>query len=66
MQLPKALASSEWLGYFYGGVPHTVREIYVGGLDWFDGDLTTLAPIHWCAWTPQTPSPATSRPKRCA
>ncbi|MEU4418296.1 alkyl sulfatase dimerization domain-containing protein [Nocardia salmonicida] len=44
--LPAALAASEWLGDFYGGVPHSVREIYVGELGWFDGDPTTLAPIH--------------------
>ncbi|MQP33553.1 MBL fold metallo-hydrolase [Rhodococcus erythropolis] len=44
--LPAALASSEWLGNFYGGVPHSVREIYVGELGWFDADPTTLAPVH--------------------
>jgi alkyl sulfatase BDS1-like metallo-beta-lactamase superfamily hydrolase len=46
VQLPESLASSEWLGDFYGGVPHSVREIYVGELGFFDGDPTTLAPIH--------------------
>ena len=45
-QLPESLAGSEWLGDFYGGVPHSVREIYVGELGWFDGDPTTLAPLH--------------------
>ncbi|WP_420880429.1 alkyl sulfatase dimerization domain-containing protein [Rhodococcus sp. (in: high G+C Gram-positive bacteria)] len=44
--LPPALEKSEWLGDFYGGVPHAVREIYVGELGWFDADPTTLAPIH--------------------
>ncbi len=44
--LPAALASSEWLGNFYGGVPHSIREIYVGELGWFDADPTTLAPVH--------------------
>jgi len=34
------------LGDFYGGVPHSVREIYVGELGWFDGDPTSLAPLH--------------------
>lgn len=45
--LPDELAKSEWLGNFYGGVPHSVREIYVGELGWFDADPTTLAPIHF-------------------
>jgi alkyl sulfatase BDS1-like metallo-beta-lactamase superfamily hydrolase len=45
VQLPAELASSPWLGNFYGGVPHSVREIYVGELGWFDGDPTTLAPV---------------------
>ncbi|ORM32160.1 alkyl sulfatase dimerization domain-containing protein [Williamsia sp. 1135] len=46
VSLPETLARSEWLGNFYGGVPHSVREIYVGELGWFDGDPTTLAPIN--------------------
>lgn len=46
VQLPDSLAGSEWLGNFYGGVPHSVRQIYVGELGWFDADPTTLAPIH--------------------
>jgi alkyl sulfatase BDS1-like metallo-beta-lactamase superfamily hydrolase len=45
--LPAELAESEWLGDFYGGVPHSVRQIYVGELGWFDADPTTLAPIHF-------------------
>lgn len=44
--LPKALAESEWLGDFYGGVPHSVRQIYVGELGWFNADPTTLAPLN--------------------
>ncbi|MGH1548562.1 alkyl sulfatase dimerization domain-containing protein [Leifsonia poae] len=47
VRLPESLAESEWLGDFYGGVPHSVREIYVGELGWFDADPTTLAPIHF-------------------
>ena len=46
VKLPSSLASSDWLGDFYGGVPHSVREIYVGELGWFDADPTTLAPLH--------------------
>lgn len=46
VKLPPDLAASEWLGEFYGGVSHSVREIYVGELGWFDGDPTTLAPVH--------------------
>ena len=46
VELPAAWTGSEWLSDFYGGVPHSVREIYVGELGWFDGDPTTLAPLH--------------------
>jgi alkyl sulfatase BDS1-like metallo-beta-lactamase superfamily hydrolase len=46
VQLPAALAESEWLGNFYGGVPHSVRQIYVGELGWFNADPTTLAPLN--------------------
>jgi alkyl sulfatase BDS1-like metallo-beta-lactamase superfamily hydrolase len=34
------------LGDFYGGVPHSVRQIYVGEMGWFLGDPTLLAPLH--------------------
>lgn len=46
VQLPAHLAESEWLGNFYGGVPHSVRQIYVGELGWFNADPTTLAPLN--------------------
>lgn len=46
VQLPAHLADSEWLGNFYGGVPHSVRQIYVGELGWFNADPTTLAPLN--------------------
>ena len=46
VHLPSALAESEWLGDFYGGVPHSVRQIYVGELGWFNADPTTLAPLN--------------------
>lgn len=44
VKLPPHLANHPWLGDFYGGVPHTVRQIYVGELGWFQGDPTFLAP----------------------
>ncbi|UFS60414.1 alkyl sulfatase dimerization domain-containing protein [Subtercola endophyticus] len=44
--LPETLSSSEWLGDFYGGVPHSVRQIYFGELGWFNADPTTLAPLN--------------------
>jgi len=44
VKLPPHLADHPWLGDFYGGVPHSVRQIYVGELGWFNGDPTTLAP----------------------
>ncbi|MFI8875802.1 alkyl sulfatase dimerization domain-containing protein [Streptomyces sp. NPDC055243] len=46
VKLPAHLAESEWLGDFYGGVPHSVRQIYVGEYGWFDSDPTTLNPLH--------------------
>ncbi len=44
VHLPPHLADHPWLGDFYGGVPHSVRQIYVGELGWFLGDPTFLAP----------------------
>jgi len=44
VKLPPHLAKHPWLGDFYGGVPHSVRQIYVGELGWFLGDPTFLAP----------------------
>ncbi len=44
IHLPPHLANHPWLGDFYGGVPHSVRQIYVGELGWFQGDPTFLAP----------------------
>ncbi len=43
--LPKKLAEHPWLGDFYGGVKHSVRQIYVGQLGWFKGDPTFLDPL---------------------
>lgn len=44
--LPKKLAEHPWLGDFYGGVKHSVRQIYVGQLGWFEGDPTFLDPLN--------------------
>jgi alkyl sulfatase BDS1-like metallo-beta-lactamase superfamily hydrolase len=44
-KLPPHLASHPWLGEFYGTVKHSVREIYVGYLGWFEGDPTYLDPL---------------------
>lgn len=44
-KLPPHLANHSWLGEFYGTVKHSVREIYVGYLGWFEGDPTLLDPL---------------------
>jgi|GEM_PF-2966677 len=44
-KLPPHLANHPWLGEFYGTVKHSVREIYVGYLGWFEGDPTFLDPL---------------------
>lgn len=44
-QLPPHLANHPWLGEFYGTVKHSVRQIYVGYLGWFEGDPTFLDPL---------------------
>ena len=46
VQLPEHMANHPWLGDFYGGVKHSVRQIYVGQLGWFEGDPTFLDPIN--------------------
>ncbi|MFN7930480.1 MAG: alkyl sulfatase dimerization domain-containing protein [Blastocatellia bacterium] len=43
--LPAHLANHPWLGEFYGTVKHSVRQIYVGNLGWFEGDPTALDPL---------------------
>lgn len=45
VKLPDSLAEHPWLGDFYGGVKHSVRQIYVGQLGWFEGDPTFLDPL---------------------
>jgi len=44
-KLPPHLANHPWLGEFYGTVKHSVRQIYVGYLGWFEGDPTFLDPL---------------------
>lgn len=46
VKLPEELAEHPWLGDFYGGVKHSVRQIYVGQLGWFEGDPTFLDPLN--------------------
>jgi alkyl sulfatase BDS1-like metallo-beta-lactamase superfamily hydrolase len=41
VELPDALKDDPHLGDFYGGVKHSVRQIYVGQLGWFLGDPTS-------------------------
>jgi len=44
VKLPAHLAEHPWLGDYYGGVAHSVRQVYNGELGWFEGDPTFLAP----------------------
>ena len=46
IKLPEHLVAHPWLGNFYGGIRHSAKQIFVGELGWFDGDPTTLNPIH--------------------
>lgn len=46
IQLPKHLLTHPWLGNLYGGIRHSAKQIFTGELGWFDGDPTTLNPIH--------------------
>jgi len=43
VKLPPQLAQDPWLQEFYGTVEHSVRNIYVGYMGWFQGDATELA-----------------------
>lgn len=40
------LEGHPWLGKLYGGIRHSAKQIFTGELGWFDGDPTTLGPIH--------------------
>lgn len=46
IKLPEHLANHPWLGDFYGGIRHSAKQVFTGELGWFDGDPTTLNPIH--------------------
>ncbi|WP_390621859.1 alkyl sulfatase dimerization domain-containing protein [Crateriforma conspicua] len=46
VRLPDHLKDKPYLIEFYGSVPHAVRAIYSGLLGWFDGNPTTLSPLH--------------------
>jgi alkyl sulfatase BDS1-like metallo-beta-lactamase superfamily hydrolase len=43
VKLPDHLANHPWLGEFYGTVNHSVRQIYVGLLGFWEGDMTMMA-----------------------
>lgn len=43
VKLPPHLANHPWLGEFYGTVEHSVRQIYVGLLGFWQGDMTEMA-----------------------
>jgi len=46
IKLPKHLVAHPWLGDIYGGIRHSAKQVFTGELGWFDGDPTTLNPIH--------------------
>lgn len=46
IQLPAHLQNHPFLGDFYGSIRHSAKQVFTGELGWFDGDPTTLNPIH--------------------
>ena len=46
IKLPDSLVNHPWLGNLYGGIRHSSKQVFAGELGWFDGDPTTLNPIH--------------------
>ena len=46
VKLPEHLQDKPYLVEFYGTVPHASRAIYAGLLGWYDGNPTTLNPLH--------------------
>ncbi|MFT7004602.1 MAG: alkyl sulfatase BDS1-like metallo-beta-lactamase superfamily hydrolase [Sulfurimonas sp.] len=46
VKLPQNLSNKPYLTEFYGSIHHSVRAIYVGLIGWFDGNPTTLTPLH--------------------
>ena len=45
VKLPQHLQDNPFLQEFYGTIPWSIREIYVGNLGWFDGNPTNLFPL---------------------
>jgi alkyl sulfatase BDS1-like metallo-beta-lactamase superfamily hydrolase len=46
IKLPAHLVNHPWLGELYGSIRHSAKQVFTGELGWFDGDPTTLNPIH--------------------
>jgi uncharacterized sulfatase len=46
VKLPQNLSNKPYLTEFYGSIHHAVKAIYVGLIGWFDGNPTTLTPLH--------------------
>jgi alkyl sulfatase BDS1-like metallo-beta-lactamase superfamily hydrolase len=46
IKLPPHLVNHPWLGDLYGGPRHSAKQVFYGELGWFDGDPTTLLPLH--------------------
>ncbi|MEM8982137.1 MAG: alkyl/aryl-sulfatase [Pseudomonadota bacterium] len=46
VELPEHLRNKPYLIEFYGSVAHATRAIYAGLLGWYDGNPTTLSPLH--------------------
>ena len=46
MTLPPELADKALLGEYYGNVSWGVRAIFTGILGWFDGNPTSMNPLH--------------------
>jgi alkyl sulfatase BDS1-like metallo-beta-lactamase superfamily hydrolase len=46
IKLPPHLANHPWLGDLYGGPRHSAKQVFYGEMGWFDGDPTTLLPLH--------------------
>jgi uncharacterized sulfatase len=46
VELPEHLKDQSYLTEYYGTIHHAVRNIYVGLLGWYDGNPTTLNPLH--------------------
>ncbi|MFV0447456.1 MAG: alkyl sulfatase dimerization domain-containing protein [Vibrio sp.] len=47
VKLPKHLAEHPWLGEYYGTVAHSVRQIYVGYLGFYEADPWQLEPMEY-------------------